>query len=94
VVVLRVEIVELEPGAAGSRVDIQIVVLDGDRPEEPAVGDAGVEVVQLCGCRIRRILVEEVESGERERAAVDAAVEADVDAGHEAVVDVEEQPPP
>jgi hypothetical protein len=67
---------------------VDAVLIDADRPEQPARRDAGIEVVDLvCECGIDRSL-EDVYSNEAERSVVQPAVEADISAAHESYVGV------
>jgi len=83
------EVLEHPRRPAAARRDRERPVRDASCPEQPAGGDAGVEVVNLIGADRP---LKDVKSKEAERRVEMLPVERDVLPGHEPVVDVEGQP--
>jgi len=83
-IVLDVNVVGLKSCSSSGKIDRDCVFGNRDRPEQPAVSDPGIEIVNLLTIQVKYI-----KSYERERAVVIAPVRSNELTAHEAHVSFE-----
>lgn len=87
VIIPHAQVSDPHGGATAGGVDLHAVLVNAGDPEQAAVGDAGVEIMNL----LSKLLSKNVQSYQRKRAVVQPAVQPDEGALHKAQVHLEGQ---